>query len=183
MVLSEKRAQRTCTNEACACSMRCISWRAHAITCHGVSSTGGKISGLFPTQLAGSDSFEWNGGVYPLKPPIEANDLRHDRKNLLSHKKFNAGPEFDILLSPCGELDGSNTVFGEVLAGEELLLEMAQLPFVTGKSLDPQGSVASNICASFSASAPRVFLASSLVGHAGRSLSESLWSDGTSRWT
>lgn len=107
---------------------------------------GGKISGLFPTQLAGSDSYEWNGGVYPLKAPLEANDLRHDRKNLLSHKKFNAGPEFDVLLSPCGELDGSNTVFGEVLAGEELLLEMAQLPFVTGKSLDPSGSVASNIC-------------------------------------
>jgi len=108
--------------------------------------TGGKISGLLPTQLAGSDSYEWNGGVYPLKPPIEANDLRHDRKNLLSHRKFNAGPEFDIMLSPCAELDGSNTVFGEVLAGEDLLLEMAQLPFVTGKSLDPSGSVASNVC-------------------------------------
>ena len=61
---------------------------------------GGRISGLFPTQLAGSESFEWNGGVYPLKAPVEANELHHDRKNLLSHKKFNAGPEFAVLLSP-----------------------------------------------------------------------------------
>jgi len=106
---------------------------------------GGKISGLFPTQVAGSDSYEWNGGIIPLKAPIEANDLRHDRKNLLSHKKFNAGPEFNILLSPSPELDGTNTVFGEVLSGEELILEMANLPFVTGKSLDPTGSVASNL--------------------------------------
>ena len=106
---------------------------------------GGKISGLLPTQLAGSDSYEWNGAVYPLKPPLEANELRHDRKWLISHKKFNAGPEFDILLSPSPELDSSNTVFGEVLAGQELLLEMAQLPFVTGRSLDPKGSVASNL--------------------------------------
>ena len=169
---------------------------------------GGRISGLFPTQLAGSESFEWNGGVYPLKAPVEANELHHDRKNLLSHKKFNAGPEFAVLLSPgthagimrashvsvlrlreqsvcvgrqasctelvlhahvwmctvgmwlahgwlsssdrggaAGELDATNTVFGEVLEGENLLLEMAELPFVTGKSLDPSGSVASNLFA------------------------------------
>jgi cyclophilin family peptidyl-prolyl cis-trans isomerase len=117
---------------------------------------GGKISGLFPTQLAGSESYEWNGAIYPLRAPLEANSpplrapleansLRHDRKWLLSHKKFNAGPEFDILLSPASELDSSNTVFGEVLAGQDLLLEMAQLPFVTGRSLDPTGSVASNV--------------------------------------
>lgn len=108
---------------------------------------GGKISGLQATQIAGSDGYEWNGGIYPLKPPLEGNDLRHDRKNLLSHKKFNAGPEFCVLLAPSLELDSSNTVFGEVLQGEELLLEIAQLPFVTGKSLDKTGSVASNVWA------------------------------------
>jgi hypothetical protein len=30
-------------------------------------------------------------------------------------------------------------VFGEVVSGEELLEEMANLPFVTGRSLDPSG--------------------------------------------
>lgn len=63
---------------------------------------------------------------------LEVNDLAHSRKNLLTHRKLNAGPEFAITLSPAPELDGSWTVFGEVLEGEELVNEIAGLPFVTG---------------------------------------------------
>jgi len=103
---------------------------------------GGRINGLSTTQVAGQETFQWNGRVVPLAPILETNSLRHDRKFLLSHRKFNPGPEFDITLSSTPELDASNTVFGEVIAGEEYVQEIVKLPFVTGKSLDPEGSPA-----------------------------------------
>lgn len=101
---------------------------------------GGKISGLSKTEIAGLEEYEWMGRVVPLSSPLEANPLVHDSRMLLSHRKFNPGPEFSVTLAPAPELDGPNTVFGEVLEGQELITAMAELPFVTGKSLDPTGS-------------------------------------------
>jgi len=101
---------------------------------------GGKINGLSKTEIAGVEEYEWMGRLLPLSPALEANGLKHDSRMLLSHRKFNPGPEFAITVAPSPQLDGPNTVFGEVLQGQELVLAMAQLPFVTGKSLDPSGS-------------------------------------------
>ena len=66
----------------------------------------------------------------------------HSRKLLLTHQKLNPGPEFAITTAPAPELDGGWTVFGEVLEGSDLVTSIANLPFVTGKSLDPEGTLA-----------------------------------------
>jgi len=103
---------------------------------------GGKINGLNLEEFGGGQVYQYLNKIVNLNPILEANKLAHTRKNLITHRKFNAGPEFAITLSPAPELDGDWTVFGEVLEGEEMVKAIADLPFVTGKSLDPSGTIA-----------------------------------------
>jgi len=102
---------------------------------------GGRISGFIPAPEIGFDAWDWGGKVISLNPVLEANNLKHDAPLLLSHKKLNPGPSFAVTLGPVPEMDGDWTVLGEVLEGKELIQAVANLPYITGKSLDPSGSV------------------------------------------
>ena len=72
-----------------------------------------------------------------MKAVVEANDLSHDRRGLLTRKQFRAGPEFGITLGPATSLNGGWEVFGRVSSDESGLLKlMEELPYITGRSLE-----------------------------------------------
>ena len=57
--------------------------------------------------------------LLPLRPIIEANDLSHDKRGLVTRTRFGdyakaSGPEFGVTLNPARSLDGSNEVIGIV---------------------------------------------------------------------
>jgi peptidyl-prolyl cis-trans isomerase B (cyclophilin B) len=64
--------------------------------------------------------------------PIEASELKHERGVLSMTRKENdpdsAESSFCILLGPAPQLDGKYTAFGRVVAGEEVLDRLAQIP-------------------------------------------------------
>ena len=105
---------------------------------------GGKIAGLKTTSFAGQQEYEYLGRLLSLRPVVEVNDLRHDRRGLLTRPIFAPGPEFGVTLAPAPSLDGSNEVIGQLDprdAGNELLLAaLESLPFITGKSLEGEGT-------------------------------------------
>ena len=78
---------------------------------------------------------------------VEANDLKHDRRGLLTIDRFGAGggPEFGITFAPSPRLDDSREVIGGVESGFEMLAEIEALPYITGKSLEGEGTVANEV--------------------------------------
>ena len=92
--------------------------------------------------------------LLPLRPVLEANNLRHDARGLLTRAVFNPGPEFAVTLAPAPELDGPNEVFGVLesatdggggLTGSDLLEILGKLPCITGKSIEGEGTAANAI--------------------------------------
>ena len=108
---------------------------------------GGKIAGLRQTTFAGSVEWEYMSRLLPLRPALEVNELRHDRRGVLTRLRFNAGPEFGITLAAAPQLDSTYEVFGQVEQGFELLDMIEQLPFITGKSLETPGSLPDQVFA------------------------------------
>lgn len=111
----------------------------------GLALSGGRISGLNQTPFAGTLEYEYRGRLLPLRPLLEANELRHDRRGLLTRPVLNAGPEFSITLGAAPSLDGSNEVLGELQQGDELLSLIETLPYITGRSLETPGSVSDKV--------------------------------------
>ena len=71
-----------------------------------VALEGGRINGLKQTQFAGQLEWEYGDKLLPLRAIPEANDLRHDRRGLLTRPLFESGPGFAVTLGPAPELDG-----------------------------------------------------------------------------
>ena len=55
----------------------------------------------------------------------------HDRPGLVSVPKGGGGFDFTVTLAPLPELDGTNTVIGEVISGAEGLLILGSIPVVS----------------------------------------------------
>jgi cyclophilin family peptidyl-prolyl cis-trans isomerase len=113
----------------------------------GLVLEGGRINGLKTTEFAGVQEYEYIGRLLPLRPILEANELRHGARGLITRAIFNPGPEFGITLGPAPKLDGPNEVIGQ-LEGEEsarMLALMEGLPFITGKSIEGEGTTANAI--------------------------------------
>ena len=111
---------------------------------------GGRISGLKQTTFAGSLEWEYLSRLLPLRPILEANDLTHDKRGLVTRTRFGdytkaSGPEFGVTLNPARSLDQSNEVIGEVLDGLELLGLIENLPYITGKSIEGEGTAANAV--------------------------------------
>ena len=111
---------------------------------------GGRISGLKQTTFAGSLEWEYLSRLLPLRPVIEANDLSHDRRGLITRTRFGdyakaSGPEFGVTLNPARNLDNSNEVIGVVLEGLDLLEKIEELPYITGKSIEGEGTTANAV--------------------------------------
>ena len=108
--------------------------------------TGGRIAGLRQTTFAGAQEWEYMGRLLPnLRPVLEVNDLRHDRRGLLTRARFESGPEFGLTLAPAPSLDTTHEVLGQVEGGLELLTQVEALPYITGRSLEEPGSVADSV--------------------------------------
>ena len=111
---------------------------------------GGRISGLRQTTFAGSLEWEYLSRLIPLRPVIEVNDLSHDRRGLVTRTRFGdyvkaSGPEFGVTLNPARSLDGTNEVIGIVEEGLDLLSTIEELPYITGKSLEGDGTAANAV--------------------------------------
>jgi len=107
---------------------------------------GGRIPGLKQTTFAGNLEWEYMSRLLPtLRPILEVNDLRHDRRGLLTRARFESGPGFGVTLGAVPRLDGSHEVIGELLEGADLLERIEALPYITGKSIEGEGSLANSV--------------------------------------
>ena len=114
----------------------------------GVLLEGGKIAGLRQTKFAGQLEYEYLGRLLPLRPVLEASDVLHDRRGLLTRSIFAIGPEFGITLAPAPNLDGTHEVIGQLepnAANEALLTILEGLPYITGKSMEGEGTAANAV--------------------------------------
>lgn len=103
---------------------------------------GGRITGFDQEPFAGVMEYQYRSRLVPLRPVLEVNDLRHDRRGLLTKQRLSPGPEFAITLDTAPKLDGSNEVFGQVLEGAELLEVLEHLPYITGSASEGKGTAA-----------------------------------------
>lgn len=95
----------------------------------------GSISSLRSKDVAGTTALTYGSRVLPATLWIENNrdntasntakttttKLSHSTKGLLSHRNLDVLPNFGITTRPAPSLDGSNTVFGQVLWDEDTL--------------------------------------------------------------
>ena len=91
-----------------------------------------RVRGLNKVQLAGQEEYEYQGNLLPeyANPILESNEIRHDRRGLLTRLKLTSTPEFGITLAAdkSPSLDGFHCVFGEVLEGFDVLDAVAAVP-------------------------------------------------------
>ena len=109
---------------------------------------GGKINGLQTTEFAGQLEYEYMSRVVMLRPVLEGNDLKHDRRGLLTRDIFNPGPEFGVTLAAAPQLDGKHEVIGMLEPSEEnekLLALLEGLPYITGVSREGEGTAANAV--------------------------------------
>ena len=106
---------------------------------------GGRITGLKQVEFAGSLEYQYGNRMLPLRPVLEANNLKHDSRGLLTRRTFESGPQFSVTLSRNPALDGSNEVLGKLEEGDDLLQLIESQPYITGKSIDPPGSAKDKI--------------------------------------
>ena len=115
----------------------------------GVVIEGGRINGLQTTEFAGQQEYEFMSRVMMLRPVLEGNDLKHDRRGLLTRDIFNAGPEFGVTLAAAPALDGKHEVIGQLEANnqenEQLLTLLEGLPYITGVSREGEGTAANAV--------------------------------------
>lgn len=106
---------------------------------------GGRINGLKQIEFAGALEYSFGSRLLPLSPVLEANNLRHDARGLLTRRIFDAGPEFSVTLSPTLSLDGDYEVLGRLEEGEDVLKVLEELPYITGRSLEEPGSTSDQV--------------------------------------
>ena len=109
---------------------------------------GGRIAGLRQTDFAGGVEWEYLSRLLPtLRPVLEVNELRHDARGLLTIERFgDGGPNFGVTLGAAPQLDGTREVIGRVESDPQgLLAQIEQLPYITGKSLEGEGTAANSV--------------------------------------
>ena len=109
---------------------------------------GGRINGLQTTEFAGQLEYEYMSRLVMLRPVLEGNDLKHDRRGLLTRDIFNPGPEFGVTLAAAPQLDGKHEVIGMLEPSEEnekLLALLEGLPYITGVSREGEGTAANAV--------------------------------------
>jgi len=114
----------------------------------GMLLEGGRIAGLRQTEFAGQVEYEYLGRLLPLRPVLEASDVKHDRRGLITRSIFAIGPEFGITLGPAPNLDGTHEVIGQLEPGttnEKLLALLESLPYISGKSIEGEGTAANAV--------------------------------------
>jgi len=114
----------------------------------GIVIEGGRINGLTTTEFAGQQEFQYMSRLVMLRPVLEGNSLKHDRRGLLTRDIFNPGPEFGVTLGVAPELDGKNEVIGQLEPGDEndkLLKLLEELPYITGVSREGEGTAANAV--------------------------------------
>jgi len=90
---------------------------------------GGYISGVRAKQVAGTTALTYGNRILPANLWIENGNnanitttkLSHCTKGLLTHKNLDVLPNFGITTRSTPTLDGSHTVFGQVMWDEETL--------------------------------------------------------------
>ena len=106
---------------------------------------GGRINGLKQIEFAGALEYSFGARLLPLSPILEANNLRHDARGLLTRRIFDAGPEFSVTLSPTPSLDGDYEILGRLEEGEDVLKLLEAQPYITGRSLEEPGSASDEV--------------------------------------
>ena len=82
------------------------------------------IRGINTINIAGSQQYEFRGNILTnYKPILETNNVKHDRKALLTRRQLTAIPEFSITTKELPVLDAFNVVFGEVVDGYDTVIE------------------------------------------------------------
>lgn len=87
---------------------------------------GGTIPGLHLTTLNGASALEYRGRISAASLWIDKfsqsqetrKKISHSRSGLLTHRNFDVLPNFGITTREAMELDGSHTVFGELIPTE-----------------------------------------------------------------
>lgn len=79
---------------------------------------GGNIPSLEVTEFGGSTALKYGGRI--LMAPLwfdgqQTERISHTRKGLLTHRTLDVTPTFGITTRPATELDGTHTVFGQLL--------------------------------------------------------------------
>ena len=63
---------------------------------------GGRISGLKQVEFAGTLEYQYGERLLPLRPVLEANNLKHDSRGLCAaHARARAPPEVPLARCPC----------------------------------------------------------------------------------
>lgn len=62
---------------------------------------GGRIAGLRTTSFQGQQEYEYLGRLLPLRPVLEVNEVRHDRRGLLTRPIFAPGKRFASICAQC----------------------------------------------------------------------------------
>ena len=100
-------------------------------------------------DFAGTQEFQYLSRLLPLRPVLEANDLKHDARGLLTRPILSPGPEFGVTLNPTPNLDGSHEVIGQLDRNSPenfvLLAQLEELPYITGKSNEGEGTAANAV--------------------------------------
>jgi len=112
----------------------------------GVLLEGGRLGDLQLVTLAGTETLQYAGRVVPnsmSKMALDDNDLRHNRRGLLTHRRLEATGEFGITLGPNVALDDTHVIFGEVLQGREFLDEVEGVPVLQDAVDGPLGAAGS----------------------------------------
>lgn len=79
---------------------------------------GGNIPSLEVTEFGGSTALKYGGRI--LMAPLwfdgqQTERISHTRKGLLTHRTLDVAPTFGITTRPATELDGTHTVFGQLI--------------------------------------------------------------------
>jgi len=82
------------------------------------------IRGINTVTIAGSKQYEFHGNLLTnYQPILETNNVKHDRKGLLTRRQLTAIPEFGITTQEIPALDSFNVVFGEVIDGYDTVID------------------------------------------------------------
>ncbi len=99
---------------------------------------GGYIPSLRVTDMSGSTALTYGSRVLPASLWIDkgTNKLSHSTKGLLTHKTLDLTPSFGITTRAVSELDGTHTVFGQVLWDDSTLEWFRNLQDIPTYSID-----------------------------------------------
>jgi cyclophilin family peptidyl-prolyl cis-trans isomerase len=94
-----------------------------------------RVRGINRVDIAGSESYEYQGNILTdYQPILENSNVSHNKRGLLTRRQLVSGPEFGITLSPAPELDQFHIAFGEVVEGLDVLEAIGRIPTYSYKT-------------------------------------------------